>query len=283
MELKELLQKSGINTQQIASDLNISKSAVYQALRGEYQGKKDVSQKIEDYLVKKIAAGQQSPNFLTSGQKQVLTILHYTLQDKEFAIVTGPSGVGKSYACREFCNKRPGCLYLKMIDGMSYGDVVDSLLEPFSVHVKGPIHRRFLRLIQVLKDNDVKMVIADEADLFTKGSSATFLKKVSIFREIYEAGIGVMLVGLPDLEKKLRDSEERYIYSRIGYARKLKGIEPDELEQFWIHLGGPETNEVAKVIRHATCKAYLRTLKTIINRSKLDNFTVVQACGLLFE
>jgi DNA transposition AAA+ family ATPase len=285
-KLQELFQQSGLTITELATQLGMSRPAISAALKGKYQGRKDLGCDIEKFLTQYIAkngkAGQQpSTTFMTSSQKMVLAVLHYTMDDHEFSIITGPSGVGKTHICQAFADTQPGVLYIKMVDGMSYGDIVDEMLEEFHVSFHGDVHRRFKRLIECLNENETRMLIVDEVDLFTKGSAASFLKKVSIFREIYEKGFPVVLVGLPALAKRLRESEERYIYSRIGYFRSIKAVDPGELMAFWQHLGGGTEPEVPDVIRQAGQKAYLRTIGKVFARSQLIG--IRPAMGLIFE
>ncbi len=285
-KLQELFQRSGLTVTAISAQMGMSRPAISAALKGKYNGRKDMGSDIEIFLTRYVAekgkAGQLSTTtYLTSHQKMVLAVLHYTMDDHEFSIITGPSGVGKTYVCQHFTETQPGVRYIKMVDGMSYGDVVDEMLESFDIHMHGDVHRRFKRLLECLDENEIRMLIADEVDLFTKGSAASFLKKVSIFREIYETGIPVVMVGLPALEKKLRESEEKYIYSRIGYFRRIKSVDAGELRDFWQHLGGGTEPEVPDVIRQASQKAYLRTLQKVYARSQIIG--IRQAMGLIFE
>lgn len=282
-KLQELFKQSGMTVTELSVQLGISRTAVSAALRGKYTGSKDISYKIEKYLENKVSAGKGSDAlaYLTNGQKTVLAVLHYTLEDSEFSIISGPAGVGKTYVCQYFATNRNDILYFKMIDGQSHGDIIDMMMAHFGIHQKGSIIRRFNKLVEALKVNKIRMVMADEVDLFTKGSKAAFLKKLSVFREIYELGISVILIGLPDLEKQLRETDEKYIISRIGYSRKIKDVGTSELMDFWTHLGGSVGDDATLAIRKATQCAWLRTLKKIYSRSQLVG--VRQATSLIFE
>ena len=284
MNLQVLLKSAGLTITQLAVLSGLSRSTVSKILSGKYDNHtgKEHRDLLERILSDKIAAGRKTPSFMTGGQKLILAVLIYTLEDKEFSIITGPSGTGKSHACHQFTAENPRVMYYKMVDGMSAGDIIDMMLESLGSVVKGHVSHRFKRLLELIHEEEVNMIIADEVDLFTKSTQASFLRKLSIFREIWETGIPVAIIGLPELEKQIRESEETYIYSRIGYSRRLKTVESKEMREFWKAIGGnPDEDGVTDAIRKASGNAWMRTMLKIYNRSKLVG--VKAACNLIFE
>ncbi|MBW1801461.1 MAG: ATP-binding protein [Deltaproteobacteria bacterium] len=216
--------------------------------------------------------------FITKGQKVCRAVLSFTEQDKEFSLITGPSGIGKSEIAKMYAKENDGVLMVEMKEAMTYGDILTMLLEVMGQSPSGSNYKKFCKLTDAAPA--YRMLIVDEADLFCKGTVNSFLKKISIFRQIYESGLGVCLIGLNILEERLRESGETYIYSRFGYQRKLGGISPDELAAFWKQLGGKESDNLVEILRMSASRAWLRTLEKIYLRSK--RVGVMSATALIF-
>ncbi len=295
-EIKKRLGEMEIPYSQVALRAGVSKGSVGALFSGR-EVSDDVKGKILDavqYLLmtaevektgRPVAAGlpEKTSGFTSKSQQMALAVLDFCLEEREFSIITGASGVGKTFVVQRFAADHPGVLLVKMQDAMSYGDILSLMLSGMSLNCAGNNYTRLQKVTESIKRYD--MLIVDEADLFVKGSKDAFLKKMGIFRECYEAGVAVALVGLPELEETLKVAGETYIYSRIGYNRRMK-VETEELSEFWKHLGGeiPDTGNVARavadVMREAAHRAWFRTVEKIYLRSQ--RVGIPQAAELIF-
>lgn len=199
---------------QIARDLGVSTTTVSQVKNGVYPGKPETAAKIQAALPKS-AAGDLPTPFTTDGQEQMAVVLEAAAEDREFALIVGPSGSGKTYVAEHFAEHRDDTLYIKMWANPSQGGLLRALCLLTGVAVSGNNDLKLERLRAVA---DGRFIVLDESDLLIDIKRADrFLARVEIARELKEAGFGVALLGLPELQVELQRNAASYIYSRIGY------------------------------------------------------------------
>lgn len=224
----------------------------------------------------------EETEFYTRGQQAAGEILHLTLEDREFSILTGPSGIGKTHTIRRFAEVNDDVLVIRMYEHQNYSDILNMMLEMMGIkQAQGKVsnYKKMTKVLQGIRK--YRLLVVDEADMLARGSDESFLKRLSIFRQVYEAGVGVCLVGLELLRDKLVDCGETYIFSRIGYQHCLSAPTAREMSDFWTFIGGEDTPEVADVLRLAASRAGFRTLQKI-SRSA-GRVGLRQALGLIFD
>jgi hypothetical protein len=207
-----------------------------------------------------------------------------TYKTQGFSVVVGPSGIGKTYTAEMFRSKFADVQYFRCAEGMCMGDVIDSLLEVTGAPGYGSNTQKLKRAIRALKDQGVKMLLVDEADLLvTDGSKPKILKKISVFREVKEAGIAVALIGLESFETALRAVGETYVTSRIDLFRHAGGPTQAELAHFMAYLGfDPETEGGRKTVTLAPKNGALRFVEKTAHIAKQAGGNVMEALRLLF-
>ena len=194
---------------QIANDLGVSPSTVSQVKKGTYTGKPETAAKVQAALAASV------PPFTTDGQEQMAVVLEAAAEDREFALIVGASGSGKTYVAERFAAEREDTFYIKMWANPSQGGLLRALCLLTGVAVSGNNDLKLERLRSVA---DGRFLILDESDLLIDPKRADrFLARVEIARELKEAGFGVALMGLPELQVELQRNAASYIYSRIGY------------------------------------------------------------------
>lgn len=267
-QLQSKVKELGIPNTTVAHLSGKSTSTISQVMNGKYNGRPEVLSEIYDALIgyEESRADDSSLagtiQWLTEGEKLINGILDLTYHTCGFSAVVGPSGIGKTFTSRLFEAAHPDVLYMRCADGMSMGDVISFLLESVQVPAYGTKTQKLRRCIQALKDKGVRMILVDEADLLvTEGSKPAILKKISVFREIKEAGIGVAMIGLESFDDALRVVGETYVTSRIDYFRKVRDTAREELA-YYLGLQGfdPETSEGQHAISLAPKRGSLRFL-----------------------
>jgi hypothetical protein len=110
----------------------------------------------------------------------------------------------------------------------------------------------------------VAMVVIDEADLWVHGSDEAFGRKVELIREVYESGVTVVLVGLPELKKRIAKLGG-YVQNRITSGESMT-VDVSELIEFGQNKGLEYAETLAK---RAANYGYLRMVAKVMQNMEL--------------
>lgn len=267
--LQALIAEKRLSNSTVARITGKSASTVSQVLNGKYQGRPEVLDEMFAVLKAFEESGEKVQQldgtvaWLTDGEKLINGILNLTYQTNGFAAVVGPSGIGKTYTSKLFAEAHPDTAYIRCADGMCQGDVVNMLLEIVGLPAYGTKTQRMRRAVAAMRESGLRMLLVDEADLLvTDGSKPAILRKISVFREIKEAGIGVAMIGLESFDNALRLVGETYVTSRLDYFRRVRDTAAEELAYFVSKLGiDPETPEARHAISLAPKRGSLRLIE----------------------
>ncbi|MDR1873551.1 MAG: ATP-binding protein [Synergistaceae bacterium] len=290
--LQNIVQALGLSNMDIARISGKSTGTVSQVMSQKYRGRPEVVGEIlaalEAYEVRMTSEMQEAHDaakWATEGQRLIQTVLHLTYETQGFSVVVGPSGIGKTYTAEDFLARHPGrAQYLRCADGMCMGDVIDALLELTGTPGYGSNSQKLKRAIRALKDQDVRMILVDEADLLvTDGSKPKILKKISVFREVKEAGIAVSLIGLDSFDTALRAVGETYVTSRIDLYRHAGNPTQAELAHYLAYLGhDPETEGGRLAVSLAPKNGSMRFVSKAAQIAKQLSGNMMEALRLLF-
>jgi len=280
--LKELAERTGVTAKEIANELGLGKSTVYLILDGNYNGSDEKIQKVTDLINSRLP---KKGEFQTLDQQGMGAVLKFTLLDNEFSVIVGASGIGKTTTAKKFQNNHDGIMVYKVVEGASYGGILADLLHFYGQTPYGSNDDKRARLFDSVKRSKCRMLIVDEADLLVGDGKKkkSFLKKVSIFRELHEASdVPIVMVGLEVFENELRNSRQTYVNSRIGYFFKFKQPVKDDYEEFWEKVLGLELSKGTKTLfSKASDRGCFRLLDKVGRRSK-DLDSVETAIRIVF-
>lgn len=242
---------------QIARDLDVSPATVSQVKNGAYTGKPETAAKVRAALDDAAGSlpspggrgvggeGKEVSPFTTEGQQQIQIVLEAAAEDRELALIVAPSGSGKTFVAERFAAGRNDALYLKLWSNPSQGGLLRALCLLVGVAVSG---NNDLKLERLRAAADGRFLILDEADLLIDPKRADrFLARIEIARELKEAGHGVALLGLPDLQTELQRNAASYVYSRIGYHAAPKPPSADDYYRYCDACGLTEKKDLAKL------------------------------------
>lgn len=285
--IKYFMESKNLSNADVARISGKSPSTISQILKGSYPGRPEVGEEILAALsahTLETDSGVEA-NWTTEGQLLIQSLLSFTYEDRELSVITGPSGIGKTHTIMRFIENNPDCLYFRCAESMCASDVVIGLLDVIGITAMGSSTQMIRRCVRALRDQGVRMVMVDEADLLVSDdkSKRRILKKLSYFREINEAGIGVALVGLESFEDTLRAAGETYVLSRIGYYRKATGTSIAELFSFWESQGMQNDADARYAVNLAQKGGYLRFLKKLSVRTQQLGGNVREALKLMFS
>lgn len=224
-----------------------------------------------------------SGQLLTPGQKQAWVLMELVRRQSDFAVLIGSSGVGKTWVARRYRQEFAADLYTAKL-GQSPGALLSALCRTWNLSPDGGNDVKLDRLMRAARG---RFLIVDEADLLIGNRTRRHvLRLVEIFRQIYEAGAGVVLVGLPVLHRALSEAGETYVFSRIGYLRQLGEPSEDFLAMHWRRLVGSHARAVEKtgpVVAQARRGGFFRYLEKLADLVNLLGGDVEEALGLMFR
>jgi len=226
--------------------------------------------------------GCEDAPMITPGQKQAWVLMQLVRKQGEFAMLVGASGVGKTYLSKKFCTET-GADYFRAILGQSVGGLLSDLCKLWGLSPDGANDARMSRLRRAARG---RMLVVDEADLLLGNRSRqSVVRLVEVFRQLYEAGAAVVLLGLPVLHTSVSRATETYVFSRIGYFRQVSPPGDDLLGAFWKRLIGEYERAVEKtgpVVAQARRSGYFRYLEKLSELVRLFDGDVEEALSLMF-
>ena len=280
--LNQKAERAGIDAGEIVKNLNLGKSTVYAILNGNYRGKKEVKEAVEEYIEERFV---RINVFETLDQKVFMKGLEFALNDKEFSAISGPTGIGKTHVCKEFAYENEKVIYYKVVEGIGWKSTLGDISRLLARSEHGTCSDMMHNIMDAIKTSGVKMLIIDEVEhLFKQNHRGRFLERIAFFREIHEyCGIGVVIVGLDILESELRYASKTYITNRIDCLMKGDPADVKDLREFWIKiLGMPADTTAEAVFLKAKERGNFRILVKLAEKAKAMGGRVDAALNFVF-
>jgi DNA transposition AAA+ family ATPase len=172
-------------------------------------------------------AGIEVPTAETAVMEQVRRAIAIAQDEASIAVIIGEAGSGKTTALRQYAKESHSALLVDVDPSFSKVVLMNEIARALGVEDKGGMNAVIERVIEALKDRDA-VVIIDEADYLSDGS-------LELVRRIIndKAHTGVVLVGLPTLEYKIRNlnNDHEQIISRVGVMVKLGRLRKADAEK----------------------------------------------------
>jgi hypothetical protein len=300
-----LFRASGMSVAEVVRATGRSKATVSQVINGKYHGRDEVVEEIRSLLESRIgpsggggaecgreAPGEEGPGderscedapMITPGQKQAWVLMDLVRKQHDFAVLVGASGVGKTWVVNRYGSSYGADVYTARM-GQSLGGLLGDLCRLWNVSADGGNDAKIARLCEAAGG---RFLIVDEADLLMGNRTRrNVLRLVEVFRQLYESGCGVVLVGLPVLHKAVSEAGETYVFSRIGYLRQVGSPTDEFLAMYWKSLveDYPDAMEKAgPVVYQARRGGFFRYLEKLADLVKLFSGDVEEALGLMFR
>lgn len=305
----EIIAETGMTKAELAIQINYSRSAVSQYLRGKYNSDPaDIEEALTDFVKEheaKTQAQADNPDakkstvpflkpkiqyFESRDFLQTIGVCRSCQEDMALGIIVAKSGYGKTHTLKKYA-KMPRVAYIECDDTMACRDLVEAIENQIGMPkgAGGTIWCRVNRIRDFFNANEGYLLIIDEAD---KLMNKYTLKKMEIIRGIFDqSDVGVVIAGEPKLEAEIKTNLVRFA-NRMDFYYKLKGLSTQEVKDY---LEGYDIDEpaMAEFISRAQntqtgCFRLLdRTLNNVLRilrdsgKTKVTMKVISQASGMM--
>ncbi|MDR0718128.1 MAG: AAA family ATPase [Treponema sp.] len=221
----------------------------------------------------------------TAAMEQVRRAITIAQDEADVAVIIGEAGTGKTTALRQYAKESHSALLIDVDPSFSKVVLMNEIAHALGVEDKGGMNAVIDRVITALKDRDAVLII-DEADYLSDGS-------LELVRRIIndKACTGVVLVGLPTLEYKIRNlrNDHEQLISRVGVMVKLGRLKRNDTEKIlagvWPDLSG-ETVEAFIKGANGSTRTLVKLMGRVhqmmgINRVEKPDTDIIAAAGEL--
>ena len=166
-EVKRLMDERGISLRAIARGIGLSHNTLWKWFNGQYPGDvKKVEKKLAEYLQRQRQRARVPKAVFrwTKAARDVFEALRQAHEEQDFAVILGPSGVGKTTALRKYAEKHEN-VYLLEVDptcGTKKG-FLQFLTGALGGDTQGTARTLMGRAEKLLAEGDVLLII-DEAE-----------------------------------------------------------------------------------------------------------------------
>jgi DNA transposition AAA+ family ATPase len=225
------------------------------------------------------------PTAETATMEQVRRAITIAQDEADIAVIIGEAGTGKTTALRQYAKESYSALLIDVDPSFSKVVLMNEIAHALGVEDKGGMNAVIDRVIEALKDRDAVLII-DEADYLSDGS-------LELVRRIIndKAHTGVVLVGLPTLEYKIRNlrNDHEQLISRVGVMVKLGKLKKTDAEKIlagvWTDLSKETVDAFTKGANGST-RTLVKLMGRVhqlmgINRLEKPDTEIIAAAGEL--
>lgn len=216
--------------------------------------------------------------------REALARLEYAVDEKELALLTGPIGSGKTTLSRALIDRvgesRPIILLInpRVTPKQLLSAVATGLgLQPgrFRNEIVDQLHSR---LYELHEEGREPVLIIDESQLIPEKSVFDEIRLLTNFQLDDQNLLSVILIGQPELERRLRRPAYEPLNQRIGIRYALDALTLDETRSYVEHrirvAGGdrsPFTTEAVEVL-FTLSRGVPRVINTLATTALLGAF-----------
>ncbi|MDR2370915.1 MAG: AAA family ATPase, partial [Treponema sp.] len=219
-----------ISQSQAAQSMGYSATVISMYKSRTYNGNvKTLEEKIEAWLKRgeRRLSMIEVPTAETATMDQVRQAIAMAQDGADIAVIIGDAGTGKTTALRQYVKESHSAILVDVDPSFSKVVLMNEVAHALGLEDKGGMNAVIDRVIGALRDRDT-VILIDEADYLSDGS-------LELVRRIIndKASTGVVLVGLPTLEYKLRalHKDHEQLISRVGVMVKIGKLARHDAEK----------------------------------------------------
>lgn len=184
------------------------------------------------------------PNFLyfSKAHKEALLYLLYGIREKKgFLEITGEVGAGKTTLCKALLNQLDENTKTSFIlnSNLSELQLLEAIMEDFGLYPARRTKISLLRqlnnfLLEELKKNSSVVLILDEAQNL-KPQTLEAVRLLSNLETDKEKLFQIVLVGQPELRRRLNSPSLLQLRQRIGIRFHINPLEKEDIDKYIYH------------------------------------------------
>jgi len=234
---KVLIEQNGWTLREASRPLQIAASTLSQTLAGKYRG--DVAA-IVSRMSKALhrerrrkGAPKRPPFMVTSVADDVLKVCEEAHALRLPVLITGPSGIGRTVALKEYCRREPETIYVEAGPFARPKALLQQVAAQVRGEFTGGIHTMRVELGTALQDAD-QLLIVDEVDYVPEYSLQT-LRMIAD-----RANCGIVYCATRAFLEKLRRKRSKTIdqfLNRVAYVHDCEQLTDEDLERLLAFYG----------------------------------------------
>ncbi|MBU1122516.1 MAG: AAA family ATPase [Candidatus Omnitrophica bacterium] len=177
--------------------------------------------------------------FESNSHKEALATLQYGIRERKgLILMTGEVGTGKTTLCKTLLNRIPAGVRTSLIMNPYFSEVqlLRAILEDFGREAKNKSRLNIINelnafLVRISLEGGNAVLIIDEA----QNLSSRQLEQIRLLSNLEtsdEKLLQIILVGQPELDKKLRKFNLRQIRQRIFVKYTIAPLREEEVRQY---------------------------------------------------
>jgi DNA transposition AAA+ family ATPase len=255
-----------ISQARAARELGLSSGVISAYKNRNYNGNYTaIEEKIQGFLKReeRRVSDIAIPIVETTTIENVRTTLEMAHDYKDIAVIVGPAGIGKTTAVKRYEAENPSAALVVYADpSAKQKQLISDIACSLGIAAKGGTPALIVSIVAELKGRDFVLII-DQAEFLTD-TELELLRCIICDR----ARVGLALVGLPQLEGRLRNlrNDHEQLLSRVGELLKVGTMKADDASRIVRGVWESAPKEVITSLTKLAAGS-VRTLVKLIERT----------------
>jgi type II secretory pathway predicted ATPase ExeA len=200
----------------------------------------------EEYYGFKMKPFSKTPDprflYMSKGHAEALARLQYGVEEKEFILLTGEIGSGKTTLSRALIDSLNSSHKIVLIINprLSPVNLLKTLANGFGIDRPSRSRNNILEVIynslyNLYTEGNVPIIIIDEAQLIPSKDTFEEIRLLTNFQLDDTNLLSIVLIGQPDLRKRLEGKSYQSLRQRIGLLYHLEGLTEEEVYAYINH------------------------------------------------